>query len=96
MSNDLLRLQRVVVDVLLRGRRGRRCVLRGDLAHLRGLLVDDAAGVLDLRVDHLLVLLVDQRRQEEQRRRDQREAPEWHDLDEVVGEEGAEEGLATG
>lgn len=86
-------LGRVVADEVLGGCRGGRDLLRGELLDLRGLLVDDGGGVGDLLVDELLVGLVDQRGQEEDRGGDEGEAPEGHDLDEVVGGERAEEGL---
>jgi hypothetical protein len=64
-----------------------------ELLDLLGLGVDDVGCVLDVVVDELLVRLVDERGEEDDRGGDQGEAPEWDDLDQVVGEESANEGL---
>lgn len=68
-------------------------MVAGELLDLLGLGVDDVGCVLDVVVDELLVRLVDERGEEDDRGTDQGEAPEWDDLDEVVGEESANEGL---
>jgi hypothetical protein len=54
------------------------------------------ASVLDVVVDELLGRLVDERGEEDDRGADQGEAPEWDDLDQVVGEESANEGGTRG
>jgi hypothetical protein len=68
-------------------------MVAGELLDLLGLGVDDVGCVLDVVVDELLVRLVDERGEEDDRGGDQGEAPEWDDLDQVVGEESANEGL---
>ena len=67
--------------------------MASELLDLLGLGVDDVGCVLDVVVDELLVRLVDERGEEDDRGGDQGEAPEWDDLDQVVGEESANEGL---
>jgi hypothetical protein len=68
-------------------------MVASELLDLLGLGVDDVGCVLDVVVDELLVRLVDERGEEDDRGGDQGEAPEWDDLDQVVGEESANEGL---
>jgi len=68
-------------------------MVASELLDLLGLGVDDVGCVLDVVVDELLVRLVDERGEEDDRGVDQGEAPEWDDLDQVVGEESANEGL---
>jgi hypothetical protein len=68
-------------------------MVASELLDLLGLGVDDVGCVLDGVVDKLLVRLVDERGEEDDRGADQGEAPEWDDLDQVVGEESANEGL---
>jgi len=62
-----------------------------ELLDLLGLLIDDGRGTIELGIDELLVGLVDERCEEEGRGREERKAPKWDDLDEVVGDEGTEE-----
>ena len=92
-TNQLLGLGRVVPNVLLCGLGGTGSMVACELLHLLGLLVDDVGGILEVVVDELLVSLVDERRQEENGGRDERHAPEWHNLDQVVGEESCNAGL---
>jgi len=68
-------------------------MVASELLDLLGLGVDDVGCVLDVVVDELLIRLVDERGEEDDRGGDQGEAPEWNDLDQVVGEESANEGL---
>jgi hypothetical protein len=68
-------------------------MVASELLDLLGLGVDDVGCVLDVVVDKLLVGLVDERGEEDNRGGDQGEAPEWDNLNQVVGEESANEGL---
>jgi hypothetical protein len=68
-------------------------VVACELLDLLGLLVDHVGGVLEVVVDKLLVGLVDERAEEEDGCGDQGKAPEWDDLDQVVGQESSDEGL---
>ena len=68
-------------------------MVAGELLDLFGLLVDNVGGVLDVVVNEFFIRLVDKRAEEEDRGGDESEAPEWNDLDQVVGEESANEGL---
>jgi hypothetical protein len=61
-------------------------VLPREIAHLRGLGVDDAVRVGDVRVDELAVLDVDQGREERDGGADKAEAPERGEFDEEVGD----------
>lgn len=69
-------------------------MLASHLTHLRSLGIDDLGELLDLAVDQFAVGGVDEGAEEEDRGADEGEAPERDDLDEVVGEEGGEEGRA--
>ena len=68
-------------------------MVAGKLLDLLGLGVDHIRGVLEMVVDELLVRLVDKGAEEEDGGGDQGKTPEWDDLDQVVGEESANEGL---
>ena len=65
-----------------------------ELLDLLGLLVDDVGRISDVVVDELLVRLVDERCEEEDRGGDKSKTPNRDNLDQVVGEECAEESLA--
>jgi hypothetical protein len=78
---------------LLGGVGGARGVVASQLLDLLGLLIDDLGGLDDLCVDDFLVGLVGEGGEENDGGRNQSETPEWNDLDEVVGDEGAEESL---
>lgn len=93
LANKLGGLGGVVVNEVLGGRNGSIGLLNSNLLNLDGLLVDNTGHVADLGIDGLLVLLVDEWSQEENRGADQRETPEWDNLDQVVGDEGSNEGL---
>lgn len=83
----------VVVNEVLGGGNGSVGLLDSNLLDLNGLLVDNTGHVANLSIDGLLVLLVDEWSQEEDGSSDQRESPEWDNLDQVVGDEGGNEGL---
>ena len=68
--------------------------MAGELLDLFGLLVDDGGDIVQVGIDELLVGLVDERRDKQDGSREEAEAPEWDNLDQVVGDEGSEEGLA--
>lgn len=93
VSDHLLSLGRVVSNILLCDIGGTSSVVAGELLDLRGLLVDNAGGIVDVAVDEFLVGLVDERGKEEDGGGDESKAPQWDDLDQVVGGEGTEEGL---
>jgi len=67
--------------------------MAGELLDLLGLGVDHIGSVLEVVVDELLVCLVDKRGEEEDRGGEQGKAPEWNDLDQVVGEESSNKSL---
>lgn len=67
--------------------------MAGEVLDLDGLLVDDGRGFGEVGIDELLVGLVDQWGEEEDGGSNKRHAPEWNNLDEVVGEEGTNESL---
>lgn len=92
-TNQLLGLGRVVPNILLCGLGGSRSVMAGELLDLFGLLVDDMGGILDVVIDELLVGLVDEWGKEEDGGRDERHAPKWDNLDQVVRDESRKEGL---
>lgn len=70
-------------------------MVAGELLDLFGLLVDNVGGVLDVVVNELLIRLVDEWAEEEDRSGNEGEAPEWNDLDQVVGQESSNEGLGS-
>jgi hypothetical protein len=92
-TNHLLSPGSIVSCILLCSLGGSGGMVASELLDLLGLGVDDVGCVLDVVVDELLVRLVDERGEEDDRGADQGEAPEWDDLDQVVGEESANEGL---
>lgn len=59
-------------------------MLGGQVLDLDGLLVDDVGCVVQVVVNELLVGLVDEGSEEEDGGCDQRHAPKWNDLDQVV------------
>lgn len=93
VANQLLRLGRVVSNVLLGGIGRASSMVAGNLLDLLSLLVDDVGDVGKVVVDELLVGLVEEGAEEDGRGRDQGKTPERNDLDKEVGEEGAEESL---
>ena len=93
LADKLGSLGGVVVNEVLGGGNGGVGLLDSNLPNLDGLLVDNARHVTDLGIDGLLVLLVDEWSQEEDGGADQGETPEWDNLDQVVGDEGSNEGL---
>lgn len=96
LADKLGSLGGVVVNEVLGGGNGSVGLLDSNLLNLDGLLIDNAGHVADLGIDGLLVLLVDEWSQEEDGRADQRETPEWDNLDQVVGDEGSNESLGNG
>jgi len=68
-------------------------VLGGDFAELLGLLVGDLGGVVEVRVNELLVGDVDQRSEVDNAGGDEKQAPLGSDLDEEVADDGSEGGL---
>lgn len=64
------------------------------LLDLFGLLVDNGGDIREVGIDELLVGFVDKRCDEEDGSREEAQTPDWDDLDQVVGDEGSEEGLA--
>lgn len=94
ISNHLLSLGRVVTSVGLDGRGGARRVVGSKVLDLGGLGVGNLRDVVDLLVDDFLVVDVDQGCEVDGRDTDQGEAPEGDKLDEEVGQQGNEEGLA--
>ena len=93
LADKLGSLSGVVVNEVLGGGNGSIGLLDSDLLDLNGLLVDNTGHVANLSINGLLVLRVDEWSQEEDGSADQREAPEWDNLDQVVGDEGSNEGL---
>jgi hypothetical protein len=92
-TDHLLSLGRVFSNILLCSLGGSCGVVACELLDLLGLLVDHVGGVLEVVVDKLLVGLIDERAEEEDGCGDQGKAPEWDDLDQVVGQESSDEGL---
>lgn len=92
-ANDLLCLVGVVIDKVLGGDSNAGGLLGCELLNLDGLLVDNTGCVSNLLVDDLLVLLVDEWSEEENGSSDQCKTPERNNLDQVVGDEGRDEGL---
>jgi len=90
-AEELLSLGSVVTHVLLGDVGGLGGVLAGDGAELVRLLGDDLAGAVELGVNEFLVGGVQEGDHEESSSGDQGKAPEGNDLDEVVGDEGADE-----
>ena len=68
-------------------------VLGGDFAELLGLLVGNLGGIVEVRVDELLVGYVDQRSEVDDAGRDEDKAPLGSDLDKEVADESSEESL---
>ena len=71
-------------------------MVAGELLDLLGLLVDDVRSILEVVVDELLICLVNERAEEEDRGGEEAEAPEWDNLDQVVGQESSDKGLDFG
>ena len=92
-SDHLLSLGRIVSNILLCDIGGARSVVGGELLDLLGLLVDHAGSIGDVMVNELLVGLIDERCKKEDRGGDESKTPQRDDLDQVVREEGTEEGL---
>lgn len=90
---QLLSLGGVVSHVLLGNLSGLGGVSASNLPELLGLGGDNVLCVLNVVVDQLLVRGVDQRHGEQEGSREKRETPVWNDLNEPVGEEGAEGNL---
>lgn len=93
VAHHLLSLGGIVGDGSLGDLSGMAGVVSSDLLDLNSLLVGDAGSVAHVVVDEVLVGAVDQWSQEEGGSTNQREAPEWNDLDEVVGDERGKENL---
>ena len=61
--------------------------MAGKLLNLLGLLVHNVGSMADMMVNNLLVADIDQRDEEHNRSTNQAHSPEWHNLDQIVGEE---------
>lgn len=68
-------------------------MLSGQILDLICLVADDFSCMLKLGVDDFLVFDIDQWAQEDDAGEEERQAPERKELDQVVGQEGGEEGL---
>lgn len=84
IADHLLGLGAVITNVLLGNRGSTSSVLSSERLDLVCLLVGDVLGIVDVVVDKLLVVLVDQWREEYNGGSNQRQAPEWNNLDKVV------------
>lgn len=91
--DERLGLGGVIAHVLLGHLGSLLCVLLGDGAELGRLGIDHVAGMLELRVDELLVGGVDEGREEDDGSGEHGQAPVGDDLDEVVRREGGQRGL---
>jgi hypothetical protein len=91
----VLCLGSVSLGVALDCLRGISGVLGTEVLDLCRLLVGNVVALLKLGVNDLLVLDVDERTQVGNNGGDERQAPERDELDEEVGDQRSEEGLAT-
>lgn len=94
-TDQLLSLGGVVTHVLLSDLSVLSCGLLGSITELGGLGVDDVAGLAEVLVDELLVLLIYERGEEEDGGEDQGQSPVGDDLDEIVGDEGSDGSLGS-
>lgn len=92
-ANHLLRLARVVFDRALTSLHRLVGVLGRQIAHLRGLLVDQVLGVGDVGVDQLAVLDVGQREEVGEGGEEEGQTPGRRDLDQEVGYQCCRKGL---
>lgn len=90
-----LGLSGIIANILLGELGGLLRLLLGNSADLRGLGIDDVAGLLELLVDELLVGGVDKGRKEDDGGGNQCKAPGGDDLDKIVREESTEGNLKT-
>lgn len=70
-------------------------MLGGQVFDLVGLLTNDLSKMFELSINHLLVLNVDERTNKDDDGAEQGKSPERKELDQVVGNEGREEGSAS-
>lgn len=68
-------------------------MLVGKTLDLGCLLAGHLATLLELSIDDFLILDVDEGSEEGDEGSNQGQAPKWDELDEVVGDQGSEEGL---
>jgi hypothetical protein len=88
-----LGLGSVVSSITLDCIRGVGGVLSGKVLDLRCLGTDHLVGVFEVGINDFLVGDVDQWCKIEGRDANERQSPEWDNLDEPVGDQGAKEGL---
>jgi len=62
-------------------------VVAGKLLNLLGLLAHNFGSMADVMVDTLLIADIYQGDEEHNRSTNQAHSPEWHNLDQIVGEE---------
>jgi hypothetical protein len=65
----------------------------GKLLNLLGLLVHNVGSMADVMINDLLIADVDQRGEEHNRSTNQAHPPEWHNLDQIVGEKSSNASL---
>lgn len=88
LADQILCLLGVLVGVALERFGGSAGLLNSDVADLGSLSRGKVLGVVQLCVNELLVLKVYKRSKEKEDICNQGEAPEWHELDQEVGDEG--------
>lgn len=93
MTNVLLSLGAVVTDVLLHETGGMMGTLLSKVLQLVGLGVDHPMDILDLSINDFAVFNVDERPEIGDGDSNQRQSPEWEELDQPVGSKGGREGL---
>lgn len=86
-AHQVLGLGGVLSSVGLDSLSGLAGVRGGKILDLRSLLVDGSRSAAEVLVDELLVGDIDERSEEQDTVTDQGETPDWHELDEEVGDE---------
>jgi hypothetical protein len=92
-AHEVLSLGSIVARVLLHALKTLACSFASNVFDLIGLSRDDSGGMFQLSVNDVLVLKINQRSQIDDARAEEGKSPEWHDLDQIVGDESREECL---
>lgn len=95
-THNFLCFGSVVACVLFDTFQSLACSFAGDTFDLSGLLGDDIRGMFQLTINDVLVLDIDQGAEVEDACAEEGETPQWHNLNQVVGEESGEKCLEVG
>lgn len=92
-TNHLLSFSRVVSSIVLQGVRRIRRVLASKITDLSALRIHDIISVGQMMINEFLIGNVDYGSQEDNAGCNERESPEWHDPDKIVGEQRSKKSL---